>query len=73
MESKSRGVLNTPLEPVIGLAEGETRWRGMTVSFGASHHCQFGADLSYNASSTALAISAVPLLPPNSIGLMPSA
>jgi hypothetical protein len=33
MESKSRGVLNTPLEPVIGLAEGETRWRGMTVSF----------------------------------------
>src|SRR3981081_4797778 len=33
MESKSRGVPNTPLEPVIGLAEGETRWRGMTVSF----------------------------------------
>jgi enoyl-CoA hydratase/carnithine racemase len=27
----------------------------------------------YNASSTALAISAVPFLPPNSIGLMPSA
>jgi hypothetical protein len=27
----------------------------------------------YNAASTAFAISAVPLLPPNSIGLMPSA
>jgi hypothetical protein len=26
----SRGVLDTPLEPVIGLAEGETRWWGMT-------------------------------------------
>jgi hypothetical protein len=23
---------DTPLEPVIGLAEGETRWRGMTTS-----------------------------------------
>ena len=31
MESKSRGVLDTPLEPVIGLAGGETRWRGMTT------------------------------------------
>jgi hypothetical protein len=31
MESKSCGVLDTPLEPVIGLAEGETRWRSMTV------------------------------------------
>jgi len=31
MESRSRGVLGTPLEPVIGLAEGETRWRSMTV------------------------------------------
>ena len=31
MESRSRGVLDTPLEPVIGLAEGETRWRGMTA------------------------------------------
>ena len=26
-----RGVLDAPPEPVIGLAEGETRWRGMTV------------------------------------------
>ncbi len=31
MESKGRGVLDTPPEPVIGLAGGETRWRGMTV------------------------------------------
>jgi hypothetical protein len=31
MESKSCGVLDTPLEPVIGLAEGETRWLSMTV------------------------------------------
>jgi hypothetical protein len=30
-------------------------------------------ELRYNASSTAFAISAVPLPPPNSIGLMPSA
>jgi hypothetical protein len=30
MEPRSRGVLDTPQEPVIGLAEGETRWRGMT-------------------------------------------
>jgi hypothetical protein len=31
MESRIRSVLDTPLEPVIGLAEGETRWRGMTA------------------------------------------
>jgi hypothetical protein len=31
MESIDRGVLDTPLEPVIGLAGGETRWRSMTV------------------------------------------
>src|SRR6266403_2753090 len=31
MEPKSCGVLDTPLEPVIGLAEGETRWRSMTI------------------------------------------
>jgi len=35
MESISRGVLDTPLEPVIGLARGETRWRGMTAFVGA--------------------------------------
>jgi hypothetical protein len=31
MKLRSRGVLDTPLEPVIGLAAGETRWRGMTA------------------------------------------
>jgi hypothetical protein len=31
MEPRGRGVLDTPLEPVIGLAGGETRWRGMTT------------------------------------------
>src|SRR6266850_4333717 len=31
METRSCGVLDTPLEPVIGLAGGETRWRSMTV------------------------------------------
>jgi hypothetical protein len=31
INQKGRGVLDTPLEPVIGLAEGETRWRGMTT------------------------------------------
>jgi hypothetical protein len=24
------GILDAPVEPVIGLTEGETRWRGMT-------------------------------------------
>jgi hypothetical protein len=33
MESKGRAALDTPLEPVIGLAEGETRWRGLTAVF----------------------------------------
>ncbi|SHH11680.1 hypothetical protein SAMN05444169_5836 [Bradyrhizobium erythrophlei] len=28
---KERGILDAPLEPVIALAEGETRWQGMTV------------------------------------------
>jgi hypothetical protein len=36
IEPISRGVLDTPLEPVIGLAEGETRWRGTTTASGAS-------------------------------------
>ena len=31
MEPESCGVLDTPLEPVVGLAEGETRWRSMTI------------------------------------------
>ncbi len=33
-----RGVLDAPPEPVIGLAGGETRWRGMTVGRGANSH-----------------------------------
>jgi hypothetical protein len=51
MESKSRSILDTPLEPVIGLAEGETRWRSMTVLGGAgvtfflvSRVTRFGGD-----------------------------
>src|SRR5258707_9260417 len=36
MESRSRGVLDTPLEPVVGLAEGETRWRAMRTNHGAT-------------------------------------
>jgi hypothetical protein len=32
IESISRGVLDTPLQLVIGLAEGETRWRGTTTA-----------------------------------------
>jgi hypothetical protein len=50
MESKSRSVLDTPLEPVIGLAQGETRWRSMTVLGGAgvtfflSRVTRFGGD-----------------------------
>ena len=36
IEPRSRGVLDAPPEPVIGLAEGETRWRGMTAVLVAS-------------------------------------
>jgi hypothetical protein len=32
---RQRGVLDYPLEPVIGLAEGETRWRMMTSEVAA--------------------------------------
>jgi hypothetical protein len=32
IEPRSCGVLDNPLEPVIGLAGGETRWRSMTAS-----------------------------------------
>jgi hypothetical protein len=31
MISNGSGILDHPLEPVVGLAEGETRWRVMTV------------------------------------------
>jgi hypothetical protein len=37
-----RGVLDAPPEPVIGLAEGETRWRGMTVLRAATIRIAFG-------------------------------
>jgi hypothetical protein len=36
IEPRTRGILDTSPEPVIGLAEGETRWRSMTVLGGAS-------------------------------------
>jgi len=39
MEPKRHGVLDHPLEPVIGLAEGETRWRMMTA--GVRHRFEF--------------------------------
>jgi hypothetical protein len=42
IESRSRGVLDAPLEPVIGLAEGETRWRGMTTYCGTARLNQIG-------------------------------
>jgi hypothetical protein len=32
IESKSCGVLDAPLEPAIGLAEGETRWQRMRIT-----------------------------------------
>src|SRR5437879_6555116 len=38
IESIGRGVLDPPQEPVIGLAEGETRWRG-TTSVGGARAC----------------------------------
>src|SRR3977135_1839980 len=46
MESRSRSVLDTPLEPVIGLAEGETRWRSMTpqVKQRRRRHCEERSD-----------------------------
>jgi hypothetical protein len=37
METICRGVPDTPPEPVIGLAEGETRWRNMTIFLGAAN------------------------------------
>ncbi len=35
-KAQRRCVLDTPLEPVIGLAEGETRWRSMTAYYRAA-------------------------------------
>jgi len=39
IEPRGRGVLDSPPEPVIGLAEGETRWRGMTAECVAPRYC----------------------------------
>src|SRR6266852_5048598 len=36
LETRGCGVLDAPLEPVIGLAEGETRRRGMTANDSAT-------------------------------------
>src|SRR4051794_27503779 len=36
IEPRSRGVLDHPLEPAIGLAKGETRWRVTTAECDAS-------------------------------------
>jgi hypothetical protein len=33
LEPRGRRLLDAPPEPVIGLAAGETRWRGMTIAF----------------------------------------
>jgi hypothetical protein len=38
IEAKVRGVLDTALEPVIGLAGGETRWRG-TMAYCGMARC----------------------------------
>ena len=38
IESRGRGVLDAPPEPVIGLAAGEARWRGMTGERSANLH-----------------------------------
>jgi hypothetical protein len=35
VESRGLGLLDTPPEPVIGLAEGETQRRGMTAKYAA--------------------------------------
>jgi hypothetical protein len=37
IESISRSVLDALPEPVIGLAKGETRWRGMTALCGRKY------------------------------------
>jgi hypothetical protein len=75
MGSIERGVLDILPEPVIGVAEGETRWRGMTA-FVAATMCLYPSNWhrrNYSTANTAFAMSAVPLRPPNSIGLIPPA
>jgi hypothetical protein len=58
MESKDCGVLDTPLEPVIGVAKGETRWRGMTT---ARVNAQSTRYLIAKASFCSLRVSSRPL------------
>jgi hypothetical protein len=63
MESKGRSVLDTPLEPVIGLAEGETRWRSMTASArrGLSAVTSEGSDEAIHSFFAALWIASLAL------------
>jgi hypothetical protein len=65
MESKGRGVLDTPLSQGY---DGSHPGHDVRLIIASST-----PSLTYSAANTALAISAVPLRPPNSIGLMPSA
>ena len=85
MESKGRGVPDTPLsrggmtaspeharDDPDGLPRKLKRrgdWNNPYQHLDRSSHCRSV----YSAASTALAISAVPLRPPNSIGLIPPA
>jgi hypothetical protein len=72
MESKGCGVLDTPLEPVIGLAEGETRWRGMTAVVGvaprATRVSDSSADASCYSDSGAVAASSQTLVASSTCG-----
>ena len=61
-----------PVSETQYCVSGRTGYSAFAVIDGG--YRQLGDDNTrYNAASTAFAISAVPLLPPNSIGLMPSA
>jgi hypothetical protein len=58
---------------------GGRSWRNGSRNFGGGNlsprvvAANAGTTIAYNAASTAFATSAVPLLPPNSVGLMPPA
>ncbi len=64
MELESCGVLDTPLSRSTTISVERRSYPPNPVSLRIRH---------YNTASTAFAISAVPLRPPNSIGLIPSA
>jgi hypothetical protein len=53
------GILDHPLEPVIGLAEGETRWRMMTaeVEWGAVPQGSYLLALKNSRNSVAASLS----------------